>query len=80
MSFNSVYHIFIQFLRQRMKFLQGLWEAVLKCWADKPEERIMFTALLAFLKDFSEETKATFIEGKGTEFSIPDADTPHITY
>jgi hypothetical protein len=29
---------------------------LLKCWADNPDERIVFTSLLAFLKDYSEET------------------------
>ncbi|KAL5250255.1 hypothetical protein ACHWQZ_G016104 [Mnemiopsis leidyi] len=54
---------------------EGLWEVLLKCWADKPDERIMFTAILAFLKEYSQEPSPVPNGGGETEFSIPHANT-----
>ncbi|XP_063688184.1 tyrosine-protein kinase transmembrane receptor Ror-like [Bolinopsis microptera] len=51
----------------------GLWEVLLKCWADTPDERIQFQALLAFFKEYSEET-SEFTEPR-TEFSIQNSQT-----
>ena len=46
---------------------EPLWDILEKCWVDAPDDRIMFSALLAFFKEYSEECSETLLSFTQTQ-------------